>query len=479
MDKHSNNQPEITKRYILPESEVPHYWYNIQADMPNKPLPPLHPATHKPLKAEDLFPIFAEECCRQELNTTDRWIEIPEEVREKYKYYRTTPLVRAYGLEKALGTPAHIYFKNESVSPMGSHKLNSAIPQAYYCKQEGVENVTTETGAGQWGASLAYAASLFGLNAAVYQVKISYEQKPSRRSIMQTFGAQVTPSPSMSTRAGKDILTQTPNHQGSLGTAISEAVELAQTTPKCKYTLGSVLSHVSLHQTVIGLEAEKQMEMAGEYPDMVIACFGGGSNFSGIAFPFMRHRIAGEKGKSHTRFIAAEPESCPKLTRGKFCYDFGDEAGYTPLLPMFSLGHGFRPANIHAGGLRYHGAGTIVSQLLKDHLMEAVDIPQLESFEAGSLFARSEGIIPAPESCHAIAATIREAKKCKETGEAKVILFNLSGHGLIDMSAYDQYLAGNLTDSTVSDADIDASLTGALDASNADALDASTSNSGK
>ena len=360
-----------------------------------------------------------------------------------YRYYRSTPLVRAYGLEKAIGTPAHIYFKNESVSPVGSHKLNSAIAQAYYCKQEGVTNVTTETGAGQWGAALSYAASLFGLEAAVYQVKISYEQKPYRRSIMQVFGAQVIPSPSMTTRAGKDILTKDPNHQGSLGTAISEAVELARMTPNCKYTLGSVLSHVSLHQTVIGLEAEKQMEMAGEYPDIVIACFGGGSNFGGISFPFIRHNILdGRK----TRFIAAEPASCPKLTKGKFEYDFGDETGYTPLLPMFTLGHKFKPANIHAGGLRYHGAGVIVSQLLKDGLMEAMDINQLESFRAGCLFAKAEGIIPAPESCHAIAATIREATRCKEAGERKTILFNLSGHGLVDMGAYDQYLAGNLVD---------------------------------
>lgn len=446
---------EKQKRFFLPEEEIPRKWYNIQAEMPNKPMPPIHPVTKKPLKAEDLYPIFAEELCRQELNTTDAWIDIPEEVREMYKYYRSTPLVRAYALEKALGTPAHIYFKNESVSPMGSHKLNSAIPQTYYCMKEGVTNVTTETGAGQWGASLAYAAKMFGLDAAVYQVKISYEQKPYRKSIMHTFGAQVTPSPSMSTRAGKDILTKTPNHQGSLGTAISEAIELAQTTPNCKYTLGSVLSHVSLHQTVIGLEAEKQMEMAGEYPDIVIACFGGGSNFGGIAFPFMRHNFTGER---HTRFVAAEPASCPKLTRGKFQYDFGDEAGYTPLLPMFTLGHNFRPANIHAGGLRYHGAGVIVSQLLKDELMEAVDIDQLESFDAGVLFARTEGIIPAPESCHAIAATIREANKCKETGEEKVILFNLSGHGLIDMASYDKYFEGDLSNYTLSDKEIDENL---------------------
>ena len=429
------------KRFILPESEIPTQWYNIQADMVNKPQPMIHPGTKQPIKATDLYPLFAEECANQEVNQTDRWIDIPEDVREKYAYYRCTPLVRAYGLEEALGTPAHIYFKNESVNPLGSHKLNSAIPQAYYCKQQGVTNVTTETGAGQWGAALSYAAKLYGLDCAVYQVKISYEQKPYRRSIMQVFDALVTPSPSMSTRAGKDILTADPNHQGSLGTAISEAVELAMTTPNCKYLLGSVLSHVCLHQTVIGLEAEKQMAMAGEYPDIVIGCFGGGSNFSGISFPFLRHNLLDGK---KTRFIAAEPASCPKLTKGEFKYDFGDETGLTPLIPMFSLGHDFRPANIHAGGLRYHGAGAIVSQLLKDGLIEAVDIRQLDSFAAGTLFAKAEGIIPAPESCHAIAATINEALKCKETGEAKTILFNLSGHGLVDMTAYDQYIAGTL-----------------------------------
>lgn len=439
------------KRFILPEDEIPYKWYNIQADMVNKPMPPLNPQTKEALKPEDLYPIFAQELARQELNQSDAWIEIPEEVRDMYKYYRSTPLVRAYGLEKALGTPAHIYFKNESVSPVGSHKLNSALAQAYYCKKEGVENVTTETGAGQWGAALSYAAKVFGLEAAVYQVKISYNQKPYRRSIMQTFGAQVTPSPSMSTRCGKDILTKDPNCQGSLGTAISEAIELAMTTPNCKYTLGSVLSHVTLHQTVIGLEAEKQMEMAGEYPDTIIACFGGGSNFGGIAFPFMRHNIL--EGKN-IRFVAAEPASCPKLTRGIFQYDFGDEAGYTPLLPMFTLGHNFMPANIHAGGLRYHGAGVIVSQLLKDKMMEAVDIQQLESFQAGTLFAQAEGIIPAPESCHAIAAAIREANKCKETGEEQVILFNLSGHGLIDMASYDMYLSGSLQNYEVTDEEV-------------------------
>ncbi len=443
------------KRFILPESELPTHWYNIAADMKNKPMPMLHPGTRQPVKLEDLTPIFCEECCKQELNTTDAWIEIPEEVREKYSYYRCTPLVRAYGLEKALGTPAHIYFKNESVNPLGSHKLNSAIPQAYYAKKQGITNLTTETGAGQWGAALSYAASVFEMDAAVYQVKISYEQKPYRRSIMQVFGAQVTPSPSMSTRAGKDILTKDPNHTGSLGTAISEAVELATQTPNCRYTLGSVLNHVALHQSVIGLEAEKQMAMAGEYPDIVIGCFGGGSNFGGIAFPFMRHTIL--EGKK-TRFIASEPSACPKLTKGVFKYDFADESGMTPLLPMYTLGHRFKPANIHAGGLRFHGTGVILSQLLKDGYIEGMDIDQNETFKAGCLFAKHEGIIPAPESNHAIAATIREALKCKETGEEKVILFNLSGHGLIDMTAYDQYLAGDLQDYQVTQEDVNANL---------------------
>ena len=439
------------KKFILPESEIPTQWFNIQAVMPNKPLPILNPATREPLKAEDLYPIFCEECANQELDQTHEWIDIPEPVREQYTYYRSTPLVRAYELEAALGTPAHIYFKNESVSPAGSHKLNSALAQAYYAKKQGITNITTETGAGQWGGALSYAAKKFGLECAVYMVKISYQQKPYRRSIMQTFGAAITPSPSMSTRAGKDIITKNPNDNGSLGCAISEAIELAVTTPNCKYTLGSVLNHVCLHQTVIGLEAEKQMAMAGEYPDIVIGCFGGGSNFCGISFPFMRHNI--QDGKK-TRFIAAEPAACPKLTKGKFEYDFGDEAGLTPLLPMYTLGHGFKTANIHAGGLRYHGAGVILSQLMKDGFMEAVDIKQTESFKAGVLFARTEGIIPAPESCHAIAATVREALKCKETGEAKTILFNLSGHGFVDMSAYDQYFEGNLQDFEISDEEI-------------------------
>lgn len=439
------------KKFILPESEIPTQWYNIMADMTTKPQPMINPETREPLKAEDLFPLFAEELARQEVNLTDEWIDIPEEVRDKYKIYRPSPLVRATELEKALDTPAHIYFKNESVSPVGSHKLNSALPQAYYNKIEGTTNITTETGAGQWGTALSFAAKTFGLELAVYMVKISYEQKPYRRSLMQTWGAQVIASPSMSTKAGRKIITDKPNYQGSLGTAISEAIELAMSTPKCKYTLGSVLNHVSLHQTIIGLEAEKQMEMAGEYPDVVIGCFGGGSNFSGISFPFMRHNIKGER---KTRFLAAEPASCPKLTRGEFKYDFGDETGYTPLIPMYTLGNKFTPANIHAGGLRYHGAGSIVSQLLKDGFVEAEAFKQLETFEAGVLFARTEGIVPAPESNHAIAAAIREAVKAKEEGKKRVILFNLSGHGLVDMTAYDQYLAGDLTNHEVTQEEI-------------------------
>lgn len=444
-----------SKKFILQEKDIPTAWYNVMAEMPVKPRPMLSPVTKKPLTPEDLYPLFSEEVSRQEFNDTDKWIEIPEEVRDMYRIWRPTPLVRARGLEKALDTPAHIYFKNESVSPVGSHKLNSAIPQAYYCKKQGVTNITTETGAGQWGAALSLASKHFGLELAVYMVKVSYHQKPYRRSIMQTYGAEVIASPSMSTKAGRKIITDHPNYQGSLGTAISEAVELAMSTPNCKYTLGSVLNHVALHQTVIGLEAEKQMEMAGEYPDIVIGCFGGGSNFSGISFPFLRHNFSGERS---TRFIAAEPASCPKLTRGVLQYDFGDEAGYTPLIPMYTLGHDFSPANIHAGGLRYHGAGAVVSQLRENGLIEAVDIPQLETFAAATLFAQAEGIIPAPESSHAIATAIREAKKAKESGESKVILFNLSGHGLIDMAAYDQYICGDLQNYEIPESEIEANV---------------------
>lgn len=440
----------MSKKILLSEHDIPTQWYNIVADMKTKPLPPLHPATKKPMTHEDLEVVFAKELVKQELSE-ERWIDIPEEVRELYRIWRPTPLVRATGLEKALGTPAHIYFKNESVSPIGSHKLNSALPQAYYNKQQGIKRLTTETGAGQWGAALSFAAQKFGLGLDVYMVKVSYEQKPYRRMMMQTWGANVVPSPSNTTDSGRAILAQNPNNSGSLGIAISEAVEVAVKGKDTRYTLGSVLNHVSLHQTVIGLEAEKQMDMAGEYPDIVIGCFGGGSNFSGISFPFLRHKIVDNKG---IRIIAAEPASCPKLSRGVFQYDFGDTAGLTPLLPMYTLGHNFQPADIHAGGLRYHGAGTIVSQLKKDGLLEVQAIPQTETFEAGKLFANAEGIIPAPESTHAIAVAIREALKAKEEGVQKNILFNLSGHGMIDMASYDMFLSGKMQNYKLTDEEI-------------------------
>lgn len=435
-----------TRKFILSEKEMPTQWYNIVADMKNKPLPTLHPGTKQPVKPEDLLGLFPKGIVEQELST-EAFIDIPEEVQDLYKVYRPTPLVRAYALEKALGTPAKIYFKNESVSPVGSHKLNSAIPQAYYNKLDGVKNITTETGAGQWGASMSYACKHFGLDLTVFMVKVSYEQKPYRKSMMNTWGANVIASPSTLTKNGREILRKHPNTTGSLGMAISEAVEVAMTQPNTKYALGSVLNHVILHQTIIGLEAEKQMEMAEAYPDIVIGCFGGGSNFSGIAFPFLKNTLRKDK---KIRIIAAEPASCPKLTRGTFQYDFGDTEGLTPLIPMYTLGHDFEPAAIHAGGLRYHGAGSIVSQLLKDNLIEAQAIPQLETFEAGVLFARTEGIIPAPESTHAIAVAIREALKAKEEGVSKNILFNLSGHGLIDMASYDKFFSGELTNYSVS-----------------------------
>ncbi|MGL5772174.1 MAG: TrpB-like pyridoxal phosphate-dependent enzyme [Bacteroidales bacterium] len=435
-----------TRKFILSEREMPTQWYNIVADMKNKPLPTLHPGTKEPIKPEDLLGLFPKGIVEQELST-EAFIDIPEEVQELYKVYRPTPLVRAYALEKALDTPAKIYFKNESVSPVGSHKLNSAIPQAYYNMLDGVKNITTETGAGQWGASMSYACKHFGLDLTVFMVKVSYEQKPYRKSMMNTWGANVIASPSNLTKNGREILRRHPNTTGSLGMAISEAVEVAMTQPNTKYALGSVLNHVILHQTIIGLESEKQMEMAEAYPDIVIGCFGGGSNFSGIAFPFLKNTLRDDK---KIRIIAAEPASCPKLTRGTFQYDFGDTEGLTPLIPMYTLGHDFEPAAIHAGGLRYHGAGSIVSQLLKDNLIEAQSVPQLETFEAGVLFARTEGIIPAPESTHAIAVAIREALKAKEEGVSKNILFNLSGHGLIDMASYDKYFSGELSNYSVS-----------------------------
>lgn len=440
----------MNKKILLTENDIPKSWYNIVADMKNKPLPPLNPQTKEPLSPSDLEPVFAKELIKQEVSQ-ERWIEIPDEVRELYKIWRPTPLVRATGLEKALGTPAHIYFKNEGVSPVGSHKLNSALPQAYYNKMQGIKRLTTETGAGQWGAALSFASSVFGLGLDVYMVKVSYGQKPYRRMMMQTWGANVLASPSNTTDSGRSILAKDPENSGSLGIAISEAVEAAVKGKDTRYTLGSVLNHVILHQTIIGLESEKQMEIAGEYPDIVIGCFGGGSNFSGISFPFLRHRLTNGKD---IRVIAAEPASCPKLSRGKFEYDFGDTVGLTPLLPMYTLGHDFQPADIHAGGLRYHGAGTIVSQLHRDGFIEVQDIPQLETFEAGQLFANTEGIIPAPESTHAIASAIREAKKAKEEGVQKTILFNLSGHGLIDMTAYDTYLSGKMTNYKLTDEDI-------------------------
>jgi tryptophan synthase beta chain len=438
---------KTTKKIQLSESEMPKAWYNLVADMKNKPLPMLNPGTKQPLKPEEMEGLFAKGLVEQEF-TQERFVEIPDEVWQLYKIYRPSPLVRASGLEKALDTPAKIYFKNESVSPVGSHKLNSAIPQAYYNKIQGVKHITTETGAGQWGSAMSIACKHFGLDLQVYMVKVSYEQKPYRKFVMQTYGASVFSSPSERTNAGRTYLAAHPDTAGSLGVAISEAVEAAVTQPDTRYTLGSVLNHVILHQTIIGLEAEKQLEMAGDYPDVVIGCFGGGSNFSGIAFPFLRYNLT--QGKT-TRFIAAEPASCPKLTRGKFEYDFGDTIGMTPLIPMYTLGHEFEPASIHAGGLRYHGAGSIVSQLLKDGLIEAQSVKQLDTFDAGVLFARSEGIIPAPESTHAIAVAIQEALKAKEEGREKVILFNLSGHGLIDMAAYDNYFSGRLTNFEVTD----------------------------
>ncbi|MBO4666278.1 MAG: TrpB-like pyridoxal phosphate-dependent enzyme [Paludibacteraceae bacterium] len=431
---------KVTKKIVLHEDDMPKQWYNIIADMPHKPEPMLNPKTREPISASDMYGLFAEELANQEF-TQERFIDIPDEVRELYRIYRPTPLVRASGLEKALDTPAKIYFKNESVSPVGSHKLNSAIPQAYYNKKQGIKHMTTETGAGQWGSALSIACKHFGLDLTVFMVRTSYEQKPYRKSVMNTYGATVIPSPSMMTEVGKEMCKRFPNTPGSLGMAISEAVELAVKQPDTRYGLGSVLNHVCLHQTIIGEEARKQMEIAGDYPDVVIGCFGGGSNFSGITFPFLRDNLT--KGFK-TRFIAAEPEACPKLTKGKFEYDFGDTEGFTPLIPMFTLGHDFEPAAIHAGGLRYHGAGAIVSQLLKDGLIEAVDIKQVDSFKAGVLFSQVEGIIPAPESTHAIKAAIDEALKAKEEGVERVILFNLSGHGLIDMASYDRYFAGEL-----------------------------------
>lgn len=442
------------KKIFLDESEMPTSWYNVVADMPNKPLPPLHPGTKQPVGPEDLAPIFPMELIKQEVST-ERFIEIPDAVREIYRIWRPTPLMRATGLEKLLDTPAKIYYKYEGVSPSGSHKPNTAVPQAYYNKMEGVKRLTTETGAGQWGTALAFACAQFGLDCEIYMVRISFDQKPYRKIMMNTFGAQVFPSPSDRTQAGRDILAKDPKSTGSLGIAISEAIEKAVADEQTKYSLGSVLNHVLMHQTIIGQEAVKQMEYAGDFPDIVIAPLGGGSNFAGISFPFLRYKL---EGKKDVRCIAVEPASCPKLTKGVFRYDFGDTAGYTPLLPMYTLGHNFRPASIHAGGLRYHGASVICSQLLKDGLIEAQALQQLECFDAGVKFAKAEGIIPAPEATHAIAQVIREANQAKIEGKEKTILFNLCGHGFVDMQAYSDYFEGKLTDHHFTDEELTANL---------------------
>jgi tryptophan synthase beta chain len=441
-------------KYVLSERDIPEKWYNITADMPNKPLPPLHPATHEPIGPEALAPLFPMELIKQEVSG-EPWVEIPEEVRDIYTLWRPTPLYRAHRLEKMLDTPAKIYYKYEGVSPAGSHKPNTAVPQAYYNMKEGVKRITTETGAGQWGSALAFACNLFGMSCEVYMVRISYDQKPYRKLMMNTWGADVYASPSDRTNAGRQILAQDPDSPGSLGIAISEAVEIAATNDDAKYSLGSVLNHVLLHQTVIGQEALKQMEMAGDFPDIIIAPFGGGSNFAGISFPFLRHKLV--EGKK-LRAIAVEPTSCPKLTRGVFRYDFGDTIGMTPLLPMYTLGHTFVPAKIHAGGLRYHGAGVIVSQLLKDGIIEAVAVDQIETFEAGILFAKAEGIIPAPEANHGIAQAIREAQIAKEEGVSKTILFNLCGHGNFDMASYEAYFSGRLQKHEMTQGEIDAAI---------------------
>lgn len=430
-----------TKKIFLQETEMPRQWYNILADMPTPLEPPLDPGTGQPIGPDALSPIFPMPLIEQEVSQ-ERWIDIPQEVLTKYLLWRPTPLYRAYSLEEHLKTPAKIYFKNEGVSPAGSHKPNTALPQAYYNKISGTKRLTTETGAGQWGSALAMCSALFGLECKVFMVKISYTQKPYRRIMMESWGATCIPSPSNQTKAGQKILAENPDTPGSLGIAISEAVEAAVMDEHTKYSLGSVLNHVLLHQTIIGLEAQKQMEVAGDYPDVVIGCCGGGSNFSGLALPFVRDKISGKK----IDIIAVEPTACPTMTKGPFAYDFGDTVQMTPLLPMHTLGHSFVPAPLHAGGLRYHGMAPIVSQLILDNLIRPEAIPQLETFDAGVTFARTEGFITAPEAAHAVAMVIREALKAKEEGREKVILFNWSGHGLVDLAAYEAYFAGKLLD---------------------------------
>ena len=442
-------------RVVLSEERIPKAWYNITADAPVTFPPVLHPGTGKPIGPDDLAPLFPMGLIAQEVST-ERFIEIPEPVRDVYRLWRPTPLIRARRLEKALDTPAHIYYKYEGGSPPGSHKPNTAVAQAFYNKQEGVKRITTETGAGQWGAALAFACNRFGLECKVYMVKVSYQQKPYRRSMMNVWGASVTASPSNETEAGRQILAEDPDSPGSLGIAISEAVEMAVKDKDTRYSLGSVLNHVLLHQTVIGEEALEQMEIAGEYPDVVIGCVGGGSNFSGIAFPFLREKFVHGR---QARFVAVEPAACPTLTRGKYAYDFGDTAMLTPLIKMYTLGHTFMPNGIHAGGLRYHGMAPALCALYDAGHVEAVAVPQVPVFEAAMQFAATEGLIVAPESAHAIRVAIDEALAAKEAGEPRVILFNLSGHGNMDMAAYDAYLSGQLVDHVHPQKQIDEALT--------------------
>ncbi|OGY45820.1 MAG: TrpB-like pyridoxal-phosphate dependent enzyme [Candidatus Buchananbacteria bacterium RIFCSPHIGHO2_01_FULL_44_11] len=426
----------------LEQKDAPTHYYNIIPDLPKPLSPPLHPATKKPIGPDDLAAIFPMELIKQEVSMESK-IDIPEEVQKAYQIYRPSPLIRASRLEKELDTPAKIYYKYEGVSPTGSHKPNTAIAQAYYNKKAGIKKLTTETGAGQWGSALSFACNLFGLECLVYMVKASYDQKPYRRIMMNIFGAECVASPSDRTESGRKILAKDPNTPGSLGMAISEAVEEAAKNDGTNYSLGSVLNHVLLHQTIIGLEAKKQLEKVGDYPDIIIGCHGGGSNFAGISFPFLRDKL--KNGKKNLRAIAVEPKSCPSLTEGRYDYDFGDTVGLTPLLLMFTLGHDFVPPPIHAGGLRYHGAAPIVSLLHKEKVIEALAYDQLPVFEAAMKFARNQGIIPAPESAHAIKAVFDEAEKCKQSGEEKTILFNLSGHGHFDMTAYQDFLAGKLS----------------------------------
>ncbi len=436
---HVMSQPT---RFTLPQADIPKQWYNLNADFP-EPLPmPLHPGSKQPVTPDLMTAMFPENLVMQEM-CPDRWVEVPEPVRDIYALWRPTPLLRAVRLEQALHTPAHIYYKYEGASPAGSHKVNTAIPQAYFNKVAGTKRLATETGAGQWGASLALACQLFGLECNVYMVKVSYQQKPYRRMLMHTWGATVHPSPSDQTNYGRKLLAEDPHCQGSLGIAISEAIEDTVTHPHTKYSLGSVLNHVCLHQTVIGQESIKHMEMAGEEPDVIFGCAGGGSNFAGIAFPFIQKKI--KDGKKY-RIVAVEPSACPSLTAGELRYDFGDTAETTPLMMMYTLGHKFMPPSIHAGGLRYHGMAPMVSHALKLGLIEAQAVHQTKVFEAGTLFARSEGIVPAPESAHAIAAVVEEAIAAREAGKKRVLLFNLSGHGLLDLSSYESYLSGKIQD---------------------------------